>query len=71
MNVLYPYYEKIRKIENQILNSNGDKTLLSIKSDGLYYPDLKTKILEIRQKNNQYSLSLEDGYIDDIKEELF
>lgn len=68
---LYPYYEKIKKIENQIMNPNEDKTPLSIKLDGLYYPDLKTKLLEIRQKNNQYSLSLEDGYIDDIKEELF
>lgn len=68
---LYPYYKKIRKIENQILDLNEDKTLLSIKLDGLYYPDLKTKLLEIRQKNNQYELSLEDGYIDDINEELF
>lgn len=68
---LYPYYKKIRKIETQILDLNEDKTLLSIKLDGLYYPDLKTKLLEIRQKNDQYKLSLEDGYIDDINEELF
>lgn len=70
-NRLYPYYEQIRKIENQIINSDEENTSLSIKLDGLYYPDLKTKLLAIRQKNNQYHLSLEDGYIDSINEELF
>ncbi|CRL63794.1 LysR family transcriptional regulator [Proteus penneri] len=70
-NRLYPYYEKIRKIENQIMNSNEENTSLCIKLDGLYYPDLKTKLLEIRQENNRYKLSLEDGCIDNINEELF
>ncbi|MEQ5226700.1 LysR family transcriptional regulator [Proteus cibi] len=71
---LYPYYEKIRSIENQILKnkaSKSEKTTLAIKLDGLYYPDLKDKLLAIKQSNRQYDMSLTDGYINNLEDELF
>ncbi|HCH51465.1 MAG TPA: hypothetical protein DEV59_12380 [Proteus sp.] len=68
---LFPYYEKIKSIENQISGIKEDKQNLAIKLDGLYYPDLKTKLLSIKQNSHCYNLSLTDGYIDNIENELF
>lgn len=69
---LYPYYQKIKHIENQILNpKKEDKLSLNIKLDGLYYPDLKRKLLSIKQDNHHYAMSLTDGHINNLEQELF
>lgn len=68
---LYPYYEKIKKIENQLIDNYTEKDTLSIKLDGLYYPDLKTKLLAIKKEHSQYRLALTDGFVDNLEKELF
>lgn len=68
---LYPYYKKIKSIENQFLKIKREKVILDIKLDGLYYPDLRNKLLSIKKENKQYDMSLTDGYIDNIEDELF
>lgn len=68
---LYPYYRKIKSIENQFLKTKNEKIALAIKLDGLYYPDLRTKLLSIKKENNQYNMSLTNGFIDNIEDELF